>query len=82
MTEQSSSQPEEPAENSARASESEAAEVDFAPEPDSKDLDGLDAAGREFLTVSREVLAEFQPVAGVLDNMPQLTVESKYAEKV
>ena len=46
------------------------------------ELDSLTPSGREVLAVSQEVLKEFQPQVGVLDDLPQLTVEPGDAAKV
>ncbi len=46
------------------------------------ELESLSPAGRDLLAVSQEVLKEFQPQIGVLDDLPQVIVEPADAAKV
>lgn len=47
-------------------------------EPAADPLAALTPAGRELLDVSLEVLKEFDPQAGALDDIPQVSVEKKH----
>ena len=44
-------------------------------EPSETELQGLSQSSRELLALSQEVLREFNPEPGVLDDLPQITVK-------
>jgi NADH-quinone oxidoreductase subunit C len=46
------------------------------PEPAHTEFQSLSQSGRELLALSQEVLKEFEPEAGALDDLPQITVRS------
>ena len=49
---------------------------------DPAELVSLSQAARELLAISQEVLKEFNPQAGILDDLPQVTVEPADAARV
>ena len=76
MAEQEENQ--EPESPSSEAAKTPPAAAHGEPEPAADPLKGLTPAGRELLDVSLEVLKEFDPQAGALDNIPQVSIDKKH----
>jgi NADH-quinone oxidoreductase subunit C len=68
----------EPESPSSEAAKTPAATAHGEPEPAADPLQGLSPAGRELLDASLEVLKEFDPQAGALDNIPQVSIDKKH----
>ncbi|MDP6498248.1 MAG: NADH-quinone oxidoreductase subunit C [SAR202 cluster bacterium] len=76
MAEQEENQ--EPASPPAESSETPAAAAHAEPTPPADPLEALTPAGRELLDDFLDVLKEFDPQAGALDDIPQVSIDKKH----
>ena len=76
MAEQEENQ--EPASLPAESSETPAAAAHAEPDPPADPLEALTPAGRELLDDFLDVLKEFDPQAGALDDIPQVSIDKKH----
>jgi NADH-quinone oxidoreductase subunit C len=68
----------EPASPPAESSETPAAAAYAEPDPPADPLEALTPAGRELLDDFLDVLKEFDPQAGALDDIPQVSIDKKH----
>ncbi len=76
MAEQEKNQ--EPASLPAESSEAPAAAAHAEPDTPADPLEALTPAGRELLDDFLDVLKEFDPQAGALDDIPQVSIDKKH----